>query len=398
MSGTAIGGTTNKCVRQDGRIEFTDQPCAPAPRAATSISLKSKQQPGIGITSVASIFTLAGSPDDGGGTDGTGKSARFVNPTGLTSDGANLYLTEAGNHTIRKLELSTGKVTTLAGQAGKRGYADGVGSAARLNSPHGIATDGKYLYVADSSNKLIRKISIATGEVSTLAGKPAGGFTDGVGTEALFSFPEDVTVVGATLYVTDMYGATVRKIDLRTQQVSTFAGKTVYEDKDGIRNFLPGFIDGKGQSARFNFPMGITNDGKNLYVADQNNNKIRKIVIETGDVTTLAGPGEAECITSGWRGRCPGGNIDGTGSTVRFSYPQYLTTDGTYLYVTASNNTIRRVNLSSGEVTTLISGEATSTTGTAIARQLRKAWGILVFGDGGLFVTDRVAHTIHKLQ
>jgi len=376
-----------------------DQPCAPALRVSklarpveSSTNFEGESR------TIDSNTTLAGSSNEEGFVDGVGASARFNNPTGITSDGIHLYISDAGAGTIRKLEFATGKVSTLAGQAGQRGYKDGFGSDAQFNSPHGITNDGTYLYVADSTNKLIRKISIATGEVSTLAGKPSGGFTDGIGTEALFSFPEDVTVVGTNLYVTDMYGATVRKIDLKTQQVSTFAGKTVYEEIDGRRNFLPGFIDGMGQSARFNFPMGITNDGKNLYVADQNNNKIRKIVIATGEVTTLAGPDEAVCTTSGWRGRCPGGIVDGKGPTVRFSSPQYLTTDGAYVYVTASNNTIRRITISSGNVTTLLSGEAGSTASPDIARQLRKAWGILITDKQDVIITDRVAHTIHRLR
>lgn len=161
---------------------------------------------------------------------------------------------------------------------------------------------------------------------------------------------------------------------------------------------MPGFIDGMGQSARFNFPMGITNDGKNLYVADQNNNKIRKIVIATGEVTTLAGPNEAECTASGWHGRCPGGYVDGTGPSVRFSYPQYLTTDGTYVYVTTSDNTIRRITISSGNVITLMSSEARSTSSPDLARQLSKVWGILITDDNDLIITDRTGHTVHKLR
>lgn len=395
----AISGMMYKCTRPDGRVEYTDQPCVRIPHVAGLASSSEASTIIEGdINLISSVSTLAGSAHEEGSADGVSQSARFTNPTGITSDGTSLYITESGGGTIRKYELATGRVSTLAGQAGQRGYKDGFGPNARFNSPHGITNDGTNLYVADSMNKLIRKVSIATGEVTTLAGQPIGGFTDGVGTEARFSFPEDVTVVGTNLYVTDMYGGTVRKIDLKTARVSTFAGQTVYEDKSGVRNFLPGFIDGKGPSARFNFPMGITNDGKNLFVADQNNNKIRKIDIATSEVTTLAGPGEAECIASGWHGRCPGGNINGTGPSVRFSSPQYLTTDGTYLYVTTSNNTIRSINISSGNVSTIMSGEARSTASPNIARQLSKAWGILITKDHDLVITDRVGHTVLKLK
>lgn len=399
LSTPAISGTMHKCIRPDGRVEYTDQSCVHTPRVARLANTSETSTRNRGdISSISSSATLAGSALAEGSIDGVGQAARFAYPTGITSDGTSLYITEAGGSTIRKLEFSTGKVSTLAGQVGQRGYKDGFGNNARFNSPHGITNDGTYLYVADSGNRLIRRVSIATGEVSTLAGKPTGGFTDGIGSEALFASPEDLTLVGTDLYVTDMYGATVRKIDLMTRQVSTFAGKTVYEDKDGMRSFLPGFIDGMGQSARFNFPMGITNDGKNLYVADQNNNKIRKIVIATGAVTTLAGPNEAECTASGWHGRCPGGNVDGTGPSVRFSDPQYLTTDGTYVYVTTSNNTIRRITISSGNVITLMSGEARSAASSDLARQLHKVWGILITDNNDFIITDRVGHTVQKLR
>ena len=401
LSTPAICGTMNKCTRIDGKIEYTDQPCVPSPRIAKPEILGNKSTgttTGIGINSISTITTLAGSANEEGTVDGIGQSARFANPTGITSDGTNLYITEAGSGAIRKLELSTGKVSTFAGKADQRGYADGIGSNARFNRPHGITNDGKYLYVAEPVSKLIRKISIGTGEVSTLAGHPSGGFNDGIGTEAGFIFPEDVTIIGTSLYVTDYHGSTVRKIDIPTAQVTTIAGLTVFEDIDKQPHFMPGFIDGNGHSARFNMTIGIMNDGKNLYVADNFNNKIRKISISTGEVSTLAGPDEATCTSSGWHGRCPGGITDGTGPSVRFSYPQYLATDGTYLYVTTSNNTIRRITLSTGQVTTLLSAEAGSTASPDIARQFSKIWGVLITDDHGLIVTDRVAHTIVKLH
>jgi len=432
VSTTAIGGTMNKCVDPDGRIEFTDRPCAtgapsnvaphnrsetsdPKKAAQSSISLETpvvhsrlERLPGhnmaanggeisakFGVATLSTISTLAGSAEQDGDVDGIGQAARFRNPTGLTSDGKNLYITEAGNNTIRKVELATGKVTTLAGSAGMRGSKDGLGSDARFNSPHGITNDGKNLYVADHVNHSIRKIVISTGEVTTLAGNPATtGRSDGIGKEAQFAFPEDVTTDGANLYVTDPNSSTIRKIEIATGKVTTFAGRTVIDSTLGL---ITGSVDGKGQAARFGNPTGITNDGRNLYVSDQYNHNIRKIVISTGEVTTLAGPVEATCA-AGWKGRCPSGYADGIGSNARFSYPEYIATDGTYLYVTASNNTIRRIAIATGEVTTLISGEAGATIGTVIAYQLKKAWGIFVSDDHSVYVTDRTAHAIYKLQ
>lgn len=387
----------NKCIAPDGRVEFTDKPCqtdAPKIKSPHNDAANIKTT-NTGIKEVTTISILAGSKEEEGDADGTGTTARFKNPTGLTSDGKNIYITETGNNIVRKIELATGKVTTLAGSVGKRGSYDGIGSDARFNSPHGITNDGTNLYVADKMNHAIRKIVIKTGEVTTLAGDPAiSGSADGVGKEAQFMFPEDVTTDGANLYVTDPTISTIRKIEVASRQVTTFAGHTVIDRNMG---YMTGYVDGKGQAVRFGNPTGIACDGKNLYIADEYNNNIRKVVISTGEVTTLAGPDEAICV-AGWKNRCPGGIVDGTGSNARFSYPQYLATDGTYVYVTASNNTIRRITIATGEVATLISAEAQSTTGSAIAYQLKKAWGVIVSDNNTLVITDRVAHVIYKLQ
>lgn len=126
-----------------------------------------------------SVGTLAGTAGSTGATDNTGAAARFNKPTGITTDGANLYVTDTDNHTIRKIVIATGAVSTLAGTAGSAGFADNTGAAARFTWPFGIATDGTNLYVADTGNHKIRKVVITTGAVSTIAGTGTGS-TDGV--------------------------------------------------------------------------------------------------------------------------------------------------------------------------------------------------------------------------
>jgi hypothetical protein len=132
------------------------------------------------------VTTVAGSPGITGSSDGVGSSARFYGPTGITTDGTNLYLTDGINQTIRKIIISTGAVTTIAGSPGIIGSTDGVGSVARFYYPQGITTDGTNLYVADSYNSSIRKIIISTGAVTTIAN---------------VSFPLGVIMVGGTIYV-----------------------------------------------------------------------------------------------------------------------------------------------------------------------------------------------------
>jgi sugar lactone lactonase YvrE len=102
--------------------------------------------------------TLAGTAGSSGATDGTGTAARFYNPYGITTDGTNLYVADFGNNTIRKVVISSGAVTTLAGTAGSSGYADGTGTAAKFYFPCGITTDGAKLLVADPGNNTVRTI------------------------------------------------------------------------------------------------------------------------------------------------------------------------------------------------------------------------------------------------
>jgi hypothetical protein len=255
------------------------------------------------------VTTLAG---DGtiGSSDGTGTTANFAWPHGITTDGTNLYVADQDNHTVRKIVISTGVVTTLAGSAGSTGDTDGVGAEARFNLPSGITTDGTNLYVAEFNNMCIRKIVIATGEVTTLA-------------RASSWWPYGITTDGTSLFVADDGNHVIRKVVMATGDVSTFAGSLGIAGSD----------DGTGLEAKFSHPGGITSDGTNLYVADFVNGNIRKIVIATGVVTTIAG---SAGIT---------GCVDGTGSSARFSDPRDITTDGTSLFVTDGGNySIRRID------------------------------------------------------
>jgi sugar lactone lactonase YvrE len=148
--------------------------------------------------------TLAGDAGHGS-ADGTGGNARFYNPSSVAADSAgNLYVADTQNHTIRKVTPS-GVVTTLAGLAGSYGSTDGMGSAARFNHPWGVAVDiAGNVYVADSGNHTVRKMTLA-GQVTTIGGAPgvASG-EDGVGSSARFSDPTGIAVDGAgNLYVAD---------------------------------------------------------------------------------------------------------------------------------------------------------------------------------------------------
>ncbi|MDO8444677.1 MAG: Ig-like domain-containing protein [Deltaproteobacteria bacterium] len=286
------------------------------------------------------VTTFAGSAGSIGSTDGTGTAARFYSPYGITTDGTNLFVADYSNYTIRKIVISTGVVTTIAGSAGSSGSTDGTGTSARFYTPAGITTDGTNLFVADIANHTIRKIVISTGVVTTIAGSAgSSGSTDGTGTSARFYNPLGITTDGTNLFVADYWNHTIRKIVISTGVVTTIAGTAG----------TSGSTDGTGTSARFYYPAGITTDGTNLFVAD-NNSTIRKIVISTGVVTTIAG-------TAG-----TSGSTDGTGTSARFYYPRGITTDGTNLFVADdADHTIRKISA----VTTAPSSSPTNVTATA---------------------------------
>ena len=336
------------------------------------------------VIATGKVTTLAGSAGAAGSDDGTGATARFNFPQGVTSDGAgNLYVTDSDNNTIRKIVIATGKVTTLAGSATAAGNDDGTGTNARFDSPRGVTSDGAgNLFVADSGNNTIRKIVIATGTVTTLAGSASHmGSNDGTGSDALFSYPGDVASDGAgNLFVADTSSQVIRKVVIATGAVTTLAGS-----RDSW-----GYVDGTATTARFQAPFGVASDGAgNLLVADSGNHAIRKIVLATQTVSTLAGLAGAA------------GSADGTGAGARFDIPSGVASDGAgNLFVADSgNHTIRKVVVATGVVTTLAGDPTTSgkDDGTGASAQFDTPVAVVCDGAGNLFVADSGNHTIRKI-
>jgi NHL repeat len=330
------------------------------------------------ITPDGAVTTFAGSAGVSGSNDGTGSGALFSYPSGVAVDGAgNIYVADTLNETIRKI-TPDGVVTTLAGSAGRWGYANGTGSAARFWLPYGAAVDGAgNVYVAESNNDTIRKIT-PDGVVSTLAGSAEQvGYADGTGSAARFIGPHGVAVDSAGyVYVADTQNHTIRKIT-PDRAVTTFAGSSGY-----------GSANGTGTTARFNGPNGVAVDSAgNVYVADQNNDTIRKITPD-GVVTTLAGSAGQS------------GSANGTGSAARFFHPCGVALDGAgNLYVAdALNNTIRKIT-PDRVVTTLagIPGQSGSADGVGSAARFNGPIGVTLDGTGNLYVADQANHTIRKI-
>jgi hypothetical protein len=275
------------------------------------------------ITTAGTVTTLAGQAGVSGDNDGSG-TALFNHPSGIAVDGAgNAYIADTNNNAIRKLVIASGSVTTLAGLAGITGIADGTGTAARFNGPSGIAIDTTgSLYVADTLNHTIRKITPA-GVVTTVAGTAgSGGFVDGAGSAALFHGPQGLVLdASGNLFIADTNNNAVRKLITSTGIVSTAAGQS------GVA----GSADGPGSQAQFHFPSGIGIDAAgSLYVADTDNDTLRKISA-SGAVSTLAGL----ATTSG--------SSDGTGTTARFNFPTGVAANaaGDVYLADTNNQTIR---------------------------------------------------------
>jgi sugar lactone lactonase YvrE len=343
------------------------------------------------VTPAGLVTTPAGLPGTQGKADGTGSAARFAYPAGVAVDSAgNVYVADSSNKAIRKV-TPAGVVTTLAGLAGSFVNADGTGSAARFNQPSGEAVDNAgNVYVADYGNNTIRKVTLA-GVVTTLAGAGQGS-TDGTGSAARFNGPTSVAVDSTgNVYVADYGNHTIRKVT-PVGVVTTLAGLAG----------SPGSADGTGSAARFgingNFfgPFdGVAADSAdNVYVADSGNGTIRK-VSPAGVVTTLAGLAGTY------------GSADGTGSAARFARPFGVAVDsaGNVYVADQGNKTIRKVT-PAGVVTTLAglpgrSGSADGTGGMArfggFPAGAGGPTGVAVDKAGNLYVADSWNGTIRKV-
>lgn len=322
---------------------------------------------------------LAGLPGTSGNAAGQGTAARLNNPFQIAVDlQGNTYVADYNNHVIRKV-TPAGLVTDWAGGAGITGTIDGTGTAARFNFPAGVASavDGT-LYVADTGNHTIRKIS-PDRVVTTVAGSPlVAGTSDGTGGAARFRYPNGVCVEsGGVVYVADTYNHTIRKINGST--VTTIAGLA---GNPGSNNKLAS----ADAAARFNTPTAvfINAAGNRLVIADYENHLVREHDLQTGFTATLAGAaGQA-------------GGTDATGTSARFNHPLAVTGNFEYIYVTDyDGHTVRRIDASNA-VTTLggSAGLAGTAPGTGTAARFNRPAGIAVTFDGILVVSDAANHRL----
>ncbi len=330
------------------------------------------------------IATVAG-PGNFGGDGAAADAAWLRTPSGVAVDGSgNLYIADTDNHRIRKVDAD-GDISTVAGD-GTAGFGgDGAAAtAAQLNSPSGVAVDGSgNLYIADTDNHRIRKVDV-DGDISTVAGDGTAGFSGdgGAATAAQLIFPSGVAVDGdGNLYIADTDNHRIRKVDT-DGDISTVAG--------GGSSLGDG---GAATAARLIFPSGVAVDGDgNLYIADRNNHRIRKVDADTDFISTVAG--------SRYRGDSGDG---GAATAARLNYPRGVAVDGSgNLYIAdTDNHRIRKVDADTDFISTVAGSRYRGDSGdggAATAARLSSPSGVAVDGSGNLYIADRGNHRIRKVD
>lgn len=317
------------------------------------------------------VSTLAGSSDYGL-IDGSGIQAAFRNPEGVTMhpDGY-LIVTDRANNSIRKV-TTDGAVSTVLG-TGNSGFQNGPVASALLDYPWKSCVDMEgNIYVADRDNHMIRKID-PQGMVSTVAGTGEAGFADGPAEEAQFDQPLDIAVTAeGVLYVTDNRNHRIRKIEV-DGTVSTVAGSE------------QGNQDGALEEATFRYPSGLdVDDMGNIYVADRINHLIRKIDLNAGQVSTVAGDGSQ-------------GTRDGQVMTAQFNNPYGISVadNGQLVVADLSNHKIRLIQ---GEnVITIAGSVAGFLDGVGVTSQFYNPTDV-TYHDGVIYVADLGNHRVRKIE
>ncbi len=335
------------------------------------------------------ISTYAGTGASGYSGDGAAAtSAALNNPEGVAvASNGDVYITDTDNNVVRKVAFATGVITTVAGNGSPGSTGDGgAATSARLKSPEDVfvAASGDF-YIADTGNHEIRKVSAATGIITTVAGNGSPGSTGDLGaaTSARLNSPRGIAVAAnGDMYIGDRSNNKVRKVTALTGIITTYAGTgTAGYSGDG----------GLATLARLDRLQGIhlASNG-DLYIADANNNAIRKVSSLTGLITTFAGTG-----TAGFSGD------GGAATAARLNAPEavHLNTAGELYIADTANNRIRMVN-SAGIITTVVgTGTAGSSGdgGSATAAQLDTPRGLGISSSGVYYIGDRDNHKIRRV-
>jgi sugar lactone lactonase YvrE len=335
------------------------------------------------------IYAYAGTGTQGYTGDGAAATAaRLRDPEGVeVAANGDLYIADTGNDAIRKVNVLTGVITTVAG-TGSSGYSGdgGQATAAKLRAPEDVyvAANGD-LYIADTGNHAVRKVSSATGVITTVAGSgPSGSSGDGgPATSARLHSPSGIAVAAnGDFYISDTSNDKIRKVTAATGIITTFAGTgTAGYTGDG----------GAATSARLRTPEGVALAANgDLYFADTGNHAIRKVSAATGIISTYAGTGTAGSTGDG-----------GAATAARLNSPQAISFSAGDLFIADSgNNRIRRVQAASGNISTVAGTGTAGNTGdggSATAALLNSPRGITVAPSGAFYIGDRANDRVRKV-
>jgi hypothetical protein len=301
-------------------------------------------------------------------------NSKYNFPYGITYDGNNaFYIADMYNHAIRKIDIVSGQVSTLAG-SGVAGFYDQIGTDAQFNSPSGVFYKNGFVYVADNLNNAIRKVDVITRKVSTVAGNGLPGQTNGLPHIAQFYQPKSLVVDDLeTIYVADYENHAIRKIE--NGIVSTFAGEV------GV----PGNNDGSLATAHFWRPRDLTFDVYgNLYVTDLMNNQIKKIA--NGYVSTFCGTSVA-------------GTVDGNSTIASFNRPTGIEHfKGNIYVIDGIGNKIRKISLDGTVETIAGNGISGYQDTTCLNAKFDMPQDLTLDANGNIYISDRNNNTIRVLN
>ncbi len=339
--------------------------------------------------------TVAGTgAAENNGDAGTAQAINVSDPFGVEvgPDGA-LYVTEVGHHRVRRLDLETGELTTVAG-CGRPGYAGDGGPAteAELNEPYEVRFDrASNMLFVEMQNHLVRRVDARTGVISTIAGTGRAGFDgdDGPATAAQFRQPHSIALdAEGAIYVADIGNHRIRRIDPATGVIDTIAGNGERTaPRDGQRALGNAMLG----------PRALAIDGETMWIALREGHSVWRLNLEDGVLHHVAGAG-----TAGFSGD------GGPAVEAQFNGPKgvALDADGNVLVVDTENHVIRRIDAATGAITTIAgSGSATSAgeaalggTAPATSVRLNRPHGIGVGPDGSIYIGDTLNHLVRRVR
>lgn len=340
------------------------------------------------------IRSFAGTGEKGfAGDGGPATKAKLDQPFDVALDTAgNVYFSDTFNHRIRKVDATTGFISTVVGN-GKKGFAGdgGPATAATLNEPYGLCFDAAgTLYVVDRLNYCVRAVDAKTGSITTVAGtggKSGFGGDGGPATAAQFREPNGVCFDGTnTLYIADVADQRVRAVDLKSMVIRTAAG---------TGKKLSAGDGGPLKDATFAGPRAVAvGPDRCLYVVEREGNSVRRIDLTKQTIERFAGTGKKGYTGDG-----------GPAKEATFDGPKEIDIDkdGNVFVVDTENEAIRRIDAKTGVVAT-VAGKGKSKTpglgdgGPATAATLGRPHGVAVGPDGALYIGDTNSHRIRRVK